>query len=210
MAEKLTLLGCRGCGSFIVEAALRIAEIPYDYEETDYDAPGPQRARLFRLNPLGQVPTLVFADGSVMTESAAIILMIDDEVPEAGLAPPAGAAERNAFLRWLMFMAAALYPTWTYGDKPGKWLPNAADPDELRQATDRHRQALWRQVEAAIAPNPWFLGERFSALDLYVGAMTHWRPGEDWFRVDCPKLAAIAAETEKLPILAPLFREHFS
>ena len=30
-------------------------------------------------------------------------------------------------------------------------------------------------VEAAVAGPPWFLGERFSALDLYLASMTFWR-----------------------------------
>ena len=204
------LLGCRGCGSFIVEAGFRIAEIPYDREEVDYDEPGPARDRLFSLNPLGQVPTLVMPDGSIMTESAAIVFMIDDKVPEAGLVPPAGSAERNGFLRWLIFIVAAVYPTHTYGDDPKKWLPGVADPKVLRESTDRHREKLWRQVEANIAPQPWFLGTRFSALDIYVGAMTHWRPRQEWFASECPKLAGVAAEVERLPVLAPLFREQFS
>ena len=148
-------------------------------------------------------------DGSVMTESAAIVFMIDDKAPEAGLVPPAGSAERNAFLRWLIFIVAAIYPTHTYGDDPKKWLPGVADPKVLRESTDRHREKLWRQVEANIEPHPWFLGTRFSALDIYVGAMTHWRPRQEWFAKECPKLAGVAAEVERLPVLAPLFREQF-
>jgi len=53
------------------------------------------------------------------------------------------------------------------------------------------------------------LGARFSALDLYIAVMTHWRPGHDWFRAECPKLVSVAEQAERLPALAPLFREHF-
>jgi GST-like protein len=209
MPESYRLLGCRGCGSVIVEAAFRVAEIPYDYEEVDYDEPGPARDRLFTLNPLGQVPTLVLPDGAVMTESAAIVLMVDDKVPEAGLVPPPGAPERNAFLRWLVFMVASVYPTFTYGDSPKKWLPDAADATALRTATDRRREMLWRYVEGEVDPRPWFLGARFSALDLYMAAMVHWRPRADWFARECPKLAAVAAEAARLPAVESLFREQF-
>jgi GST-like protein len=204
------LLGSRGCGSLIVEAALRLAEIPYKYEEVNYEQPGPQRDRLFALNPLGQVPTLVLPDGSIMTESAAIIMMVDDVAPGAGLVPPKGAEERNPFLRWLVFMVAAVYPTWTYGDDPKKWLPGLPQSTLLRTTTDQHRQKMWSYVESVLEPAPWFLGERFSAVDLYVGAMTHWRPGAAWFRAECPKLAALGAEVERMPLLDPLFRQHFN
>ena len=209
MPAGYRLLGCRGCGSFIVEAAFRLADIPYDFEEVDYDSPGPARDRLFALNPLGQVPTLVLPDGSVMTESAAIMLMVDDMAPDAGLVPAPGSSERNPFLRWLVFLVAAVYPTFTYGDNAEKWLPDSADASALREATDRRRERLWREVETAIDPHPWFLGSRFSALDIYVGAMVHWRPRKDWFARECPKLSSVAAETKQIPALVPLFADQF-
>lgn len=209
MPELYRLLGCRGCGSFFVEAAFRLADIPYEYEEVDYDKPGPERDRLFALNPLGQVPTLILPDGAVVTESAAIVLIVNDMRPQAGLVPPAGSPERAGFLRWLVFLVAAVYPTFTYGDRPEKWLPDSEDSAALRKATDRHRESLWRQVEREIDPRPWFLGERFSALDIYVGAMVHWRPRQAWFAAECPKLSAVAAEVERHPALTPLFRASF-
>ena len=209
MREPYRLLGCRGCGSVIVEAALLLAEFPYEYDEVDYERPGPVRDRLLALNPLGQVPTLIQPDGSVMTESAAIVLLIDDAAPKAGLVPPADSPERAAFLRWLVFLVAAIYPTFTYGDDPRKWLPDSPDANALREATDRHRERLWREVESAVDPRPWFLGERFSALDIYIGAMVHWRPRKEWFARECPKLSGIASHAQALPALAPLFSAQF-
>jgi hypothetical protein len=88
------LIGNPGCGSAIVEAALALSGLPYETEMLDIWRPGPERDRLFQLNPLGQVPVLVLPDGSVMTESAAMVLHVIDLAPGAGLAPsrthPAG------------------------------------------------------------------------------------------------------------------------
>jgi GST-like protein len=39
--------------------------------------------------------------------------------------------------------------------------------------------------------------------------MTHWRSGKDWFKTECPRLFSVAAGVERLPVLNPLFREHF-
>ncbi len=55
----------------------------------------------------------------------------------------------------------------------------------------------------------WFLGERFSALDVYVGIMTHWRPGRAWFAEHCPRLHAIAEAVDRLPALAPVWAANF-
>ncbi|WP_410293218.1 glutathione S-transferase N-terminal domain-containing protein [Klebsiella pneumoniae] len=65
------------------------ASTPFDFVAVEgFDAPGPNRNRILALNPLGQIPVLVLADGQVMTESAAIALHLAETHPGAGLAPP--------------------------------------------------------------------------------------------------------------------------
>lgn len=203
------LITTAGAGSTLIEAALELARLPYAVEEIDYAAPGPGQDRLRALNPLGQVPILLLPDGSVMTESAAMILHIADRTQEAGLVPPPDDPARPAFLRWLIFLVAGLYPTFAFGDDPSRWVSDKAAQAELGRNTLEHRQKLWRQVEASIAPAPWFLGSRFSALDLYAGIMTRWRPRRPWFAEHCPKVHAIAVAMDGDPRLAKVWRRNF-
>jgi GST-like protein len=203
------LLGSKGCGNAIVEAAFALAGVPLETEEVDYSPGSPTRERLLSVNPLGQVPALILPDGRVLTESLAILHYLDDLEPGAALIPPPGDRTRAAFYRWSVFLVAAIYPTFTYGDDPAKWVANAEGAKELRESTDRHREALWMQVEAAAA-EPWFLGERRSALDLYLAAMTRWRPGVLWFAKRTPKLAAIAKRAAALDAVAPVIARSFS
>jgi hypothetical protein len=129
-------------------------------------------------------------DGSVMTESAAIILHLADIAPNAGLVPPSNHPQRPAFLRWLVFLVSAVYSTFTYGDDPKRWLGgDETAGKKLRESTDDHRELLWRHLEMQVG-NPWFLGETWSALDIYLWQMQFWRPGRDWFAEFCPKLRA--------------------
>src|ERR1700754_4381364 len=92
------LIGNPGCGSAIGEAGLALSGLPYETEMLDICQPGPERDRLFQLNPLGQVPVLILPDGSVMTESAAMVLHVIDLAPGAGLAPGPADATRPAVL----------------------------------------------------------------------------------------------------------------
>lgn len=199
------VLGCRGCGSAIVEAALVLAKIPYDREEANYETPEGKQ-RIAEVNPLAQVPTIVLPDGTIMTESAAVILYIDGLVPDLGLVPVVRDPLRRDFLRWLMFLVAAVYPTFTYGDNPAKWVGEHGP--ELRESTDEHRKSLWRLVEGAVR-GPWFLGERPSALDLYVSVMTRWRPRREWFAENCPRLHKIAVLVDEDARLAPVWTANF-
>ena len=204
------VLGCHGCGSAIAEAALLLAGIEYEREEVNYDEPGPARDRLFALNPLGQVPTIVLPDGSIMTETAAVVLHLDEIAPHAQLLPRTGDPLRREALRWLVFFVAAIYPTFTYGDDPKKWVGDAAE--SLRASTNEHRKKLWKQLEDAARAHggPWFLGSQRSALDLYISAATYWRPRRSWFAESCPKLHAIATQIDSDPQLRELWEREFS
>ncbi|MEP7126141.1 MAG: glutathione S-transferase family protein [Byssovorax sp.] len=208
-APTLTLLGAVGCGSAIVEAALELAQVPYRLEMLDEPwNEGDARERLRAVNPLLQVPTLLLPGGAVMTETAAMVLYLADLAPEAGLVPAAGEAARPAFLRWLVYLVASLYPSFTYGDVPSRYVSEKAAQDQLRASTDAQREAMWRQVEGAAA-GPWFLGERLSAIDLYLWAMVRWRPRRPWFTAEAPKIAAIAAALDADPRLAGVKARNF-
>lgn len=205
-----TLWGRLGWGSTIVEAQLELYGLKYRYEPVEdlFRTPG-AREKLEKVNPLAQVPTLVMPDGSIMSESAAITLLLADITGRDVLVPGPTAPERAKFLRWLVFLVANIYPTFTYADDPARFVSVNAARDPFRAATDAYAQRLWRQVERE-AGAPWFLGERFSALDLYVDIMTRWRPKRGWFEIETPRLFAIARRADAIPELADVWKRNFS
>ena len=82
-----TLYGRPGSGSMIVEAAFALAGVALDHVTLEWEDLGWDSTPLQGLNPLGQLPTLILPDGSVMTETAAIIQHVADHHPAAGLVP---------------------------------------------------------------------------------------------------------------------------
>ncbi len=178
----------------IVEVAFARANVPVEFVDLAWDDIGWNSRTLAPLNPLGQVPTLVMPDG-----------IGDDRERGDHSAPGRHRAERRsscrrrdhpqrpAFLRWLVFLVSAVYSTFTYGDDPKRWLGgDEAAGKVLRESTDDHRELLWRHLETQVG-SPWFLGDTWSALDIYLWQMQFWRPGRDWFAELCPKLRAIGA-----------------
>jgi GST-like protein len=208
--DVYTLVASKGCGSAIVEACLALTSLAHEVEELDHEAPGPARDRLLAINPLGQVPTMILPGGGILTESAAIALHVAEVAPAAGLVPRPGDPDRPRFLRWLAFLVGAVYPTFTYGDDPSRFVSGEAAVAELRASTDAYRERCWRQVEGELAPGgPWFLGRHFSVLDLYVSVMTRWRPRRPWFAEHCPRLHAIALAADRDPRLAEVWARNW-
>jgi GST-like protein len=203
-----TLFARPGWGSVLVEAQLAWYGLPFAIEEVDdlFASPG-ARERLAAVNPVAQVPTLLLPDGSVMTESAAITLYLADLTGSTALVPAAGEAVRPRFLRWLVFMVANIYPTFTYADDPTRFVPEGAAA-EFRENVDRYAARLWHMIERE-AGGEWLLGSRFSALDIYIAVMTRWRPRRPWFAAHCPILHAIALRAEARAELARVWQRNF-
>ncbi|MDB5394493.1 MAG: Glutathione S-transferase, N-terminal domain [Rhodospirillales bacterium] len=202
------LFGRRGWGSVLAEAQLAWYALPYKIEEVDdLFASEAARERLAKVNPVAQLPTLVMPDGSVMTESAAITLYLA-EITNGALVPPPRQGERPRFLRWLVFLVTNIYPTFTYSDDPSRFVTGEAAQMAFRESVDDYAKRLWHIVEQE-AGAPWFLGEDFSALDIYIAAMTHWRPRRGWFAEHCPRLTAIALAADAQPKLQHVWERNF-
>jgi GST-like protein len=198
-----------GWGSALVEAQLAWYGLPFELDEVDdLFKSAEARAKLQPANPLAQVPTLLLPDGQVMTESAGITLHLADVTSRRDLVPTPGEAVRPAFLRWLVFLVANLYPTFTYVDDPARFVADEAAQPSFVASVSGYRERLWRQVDGA-AGEPWFLGERYSALDIYLAVMTHWRPRRAWFEGACPRLSAIALRADAEPRLAAIWQRNW-
>jgi GST-like protein len=208
LAAMYKLFARPGWGSTLIEAQLAWYDLPVEIEDVDdLFASAAAREHLSAVNPVAQVPTLVLPGGKVMTESAAITLHLADIAGRAALVPSAGEPERAQFLRWLIFLVANIYPTFTYIDDPTRFAP-AAMAEEFAANVAHYRESLWDMVERE-AGGEWFLGRRFSALDIYLAVMTHWRPRRAWFAEHRPRLHAIALRAEARPELAQVWQRNF-
>ncbi|ANI82970.1 glutathione S-transferase family protein [Kosakonia oryzae] len=201
----ITVYGVPGWGSALSEVMLTLAEIPYRFVNVDgFDQPGAQQERLKKLNPLGQVPTLQLDDGSIMTESAAVALMILDQRPD--LAPPVGTPERQQFWRLLVWLVANVYPTFTYADYPERWA--SAAPEQLQENCKAYRKSLYLWLESQLKATPYAFGETLTLLDIYICVMRTWGPRHAWFKEHTPKFSAIADAVCCVPALQEVLRNN--
>ncbi len=207
----ITLYENPGWGSAIVELQLALYGLPHALVTVGNIHQDPvARAALGRVNPLIQVPTLVLENGEVMTESAAITLLLADLAKSDLLVPKARSKHRAAFFRWLVFLVASIYPSFAYSDTPERFVKgNGGEAYQLNVI--EHRKQMWKvmEAEAARRGGPFFLGDRLSAIDIFLACMVHWRPREEWFRTETPSLWRAAEAASALPGLQAAFARNF-
>lgn len=212
-----TLFGRTGWGSALVEAQLAAYGLGFTITEMDNLFTSPRaRAAMAPHNPIAQVPTLLLPDGQAMSESAAITLYLAELAGSTLFVPPPGSPERAAFLRWLVFMVANLYPCFTFADDPARFVDVPAAREPFQTNVRAHLWRLWAVLERQAA-GPWFLGERFSALDLYVAVLSQWYVGarppglrpRQMLAAACPRLHAIALAADARADIGSILARNF-
>jgi glutathione S-transferase len=89
----------------LLEAGLAFTQIRIDEFTKAIEGGGDYRT----VNPLGYVPALLLDDGTLLTEGAAIVQYVADQVPAKGLAPPNGTIERTKLQAWLNFFSSEMH-----------------------------------------------------------------------------------------------------
>jgi glutathione S-transferase len=129
-----------------------------------------------KINPKAEVPTLVMPDGSIMTESAAMMIYLADLHPEAGLAPAIGSAERPRYLRWLLFLATALYMSDLHLYYPQRYTAEEAETAGIKARAQETMMREFAIYAEALGEGPFMLGSRMSAVDIYAAMLCSWAP----------------------------------
>lgn len=198
-----------GWRSALVEVQAAEYGIDLDLVVLDDPVTGPAaRAEWIEANPLQQLPTMQLDDGQVMVESAAITLWLADHAQSDLLVPDRNAPEYPGFLRWLIWMAATICPCATFHNLACDLVMDPIESRGLEAHLIERMQSLWLQAADA-AGTPWFLGDRFSAIDLYIAVMLRWGPGLDWAAEHVPRLYHIAIAASERPAVAPVIARNF-
>lgn len=199
--------GAPGSGSGIVEAAC--AELGVAYEARDLDARGDEHRgeRYAALNPHRKMPALETPDGEIITESAAILVTLDERHRAAGLLPPPASKERAQALRWMLFLATELYPLVEMIDYPERFAPSGDAALALRGRAEELQRERWRVLESHVGGAPYLLPGGFCATDLYITKLSVWLDSA-WRRAHLPRVDALTAAVLGRPALAPVWARH--
>ncbi len=157
-----------GTASLAARIVLAEAGLPYEAVQVGLKSKTTLDGRDFlTINPKGYVPALELDDGTVITESAAILQYIADLQPDAGLAPAAGTTGRVRVQEWLSFIASEVHKQFSPLFTPGTgddWRTSCLERLRLRLS--------W--VDRELASREWLVGDRVSIADAYLFAVVNW------------------------------------
>lgn len=198
------LFNRRSSGGFVVEAALNLAEASFELVELDSKVGTPLPESFRETNPWGQVPTLILPDGTMMTETSAILIHIGACFPEKNLAPIPGSSEHAVYLRWLVFANVNLYEAVARRGYPFRYTTDPTAEDATREAAIARMGEALAVLEAGIA-GPFMLGDEMTLGDVYLAMLFIWYRGE----IDAPRLTVLKNAVKQNPIVAPIWERHY-
>lgn len=126
------------------------------------------------LNPNARVPTLIHGN-RVVYESAAILLYLCENHPEAGLMPLPGEAGRETFLQWLFWCTNTLQEDLQHWWHADNYLDSEAARHEMKIVAERRLAHMFSHIDSGLGQGgPCLLGARFSAVDIFLVMLCRW------------------------------------
>jgi GST-like protein len=204
------LFGSRGSGSAAIEIALNMCGLPFRHVRASLWEPDSAVDELAKANPLRQIPTLVLPDGSVLTESAAILIHLGLAHPAGALLPVAPSARAQA-IRGLVFIAANCYAAIGINDYPERWTTATTKPahEKVRQGARQRLHTNWQIFADMFAADPFLSGDAPGALDLLAAVVSKWAGTRAYLGIHRPAFLDAMRRVEAHPAVAPVFAAHW-
>lgn len=205
MKQYFTLYGRPGSGSLAVQIALEESGVPYERLWVGSEAADVERFR--RINPTGKVPALELPDGTIMFESAAMLVHLALQNDEAKLAPPPGTARHAIFLQWMSFMSANIYEAaLRFFYSPRYSVRGEADAAAIREQAASDYGSYLTLIGRALGP--YVLGAEYSLADAYLYMLASWFRDKDSLFARVPALGAHAAKVSGRPAVVKVEADH--
>jgi glutathione S-transferase len=181
---------------------LRLTGQPFQWVETDSNGGATRTEEFLALNPNGKVPIAALGDGSVITESNAILLHFAEGTPWL---PPPGLARTRVY-EWLFFEQYSHEPYIAVARNLVAYTKTAdLFPERMAQCMARGAAAL-SVMERRLSGHDWLTDSGPTVADLALFAYTHVADEGGFVLADYPGVQAWTGRVAALPGMTRLPR----
>ena len=165
--------------------------VPFEWRDVDIMTGQTRTPEFLAINPAGQVPTVILADGRPLAQSNAIIL----HLAEGSNLIPADRFARAKMLEWLFWeqyshetaIAVARYQMLFLGQRR----------DQLEPRLLQRGWAALERLELGLADTPYLVGEELTLADVALVAYTRWAHEGGFDLQPYPKVRAWISRLEQ-------------
>lgn len=157
-----------GASSLATHIALREAGLDFEMEKVDLREKKTESGKdFYRVSAKGVVPALELDNGQMLTEGAAILQYVADQVPGKKLAPEAGNMQRYRLMEWLNLIATELHKNYNP-------FFNPVMPNPCKEFFKGNLNRYYDVVEEHLSQTVFLLGDTFSVADAYLFTVTQY------------------------------------
>ncbi len=212
----IKLYGRIGTGVASVEALMNELEVPHEYIEVPVNKDDAYRSdpAFFDINPLGQVPYILCEDGTIMSESGAMMIAIADrfgrnKMVDHGLyIPSADDPVRNTYIRFMLFFATGIYYHHLFYAYSNRYVSSPTAQGELRTNALKELEKLFRFSTTQLGNQAYFLGDDCSPFDLYAAMLFTWYPNFPEFALKNPIIKEFCKRVMTRPKSKKIWEKH--
>lgn len=191
----MNLFYANGTISIAPAIALIEAGLDHDLTRLDFADAAQTKPEYLAINPKGRVPALVLADGTVLTETGALLDYIAALAPEAGLVPDAAAD--SAHMRAVMYyLASTMHVAHAHKMRGTRWADKAESHADMAAKVPQTMAACAAYVEAECIRGDYVCGDALTVADPYLFVVCNWLAGDGVSVSNYPKITAFMERME--------------
>jgi glutathione S-transferase len=198
-----------GSAAMGVRVILEELGVPYELITTSISMDAPRAPEVLALNPNGWIPILICDEGAIY-ECGAITTFLCDRHPHSCLIPAINERGRGLSLQWLFFFSSSLQNAYQMSYYPRRFCDSRQGEASVQRRSIKRLAELWQIVDDAIGENEWVLGERLTAVDIYLFMLTTWlsdfhgHPAVESF----PNVSRVASAVMQRPSVHTVYRDY--
>lgn len=202
----LKLYWVKGTISIAVAIALEEAGLPYDAVQMDFKTADQTKPDYLAVNPKGRVPALALEDGTVLTETGALLDYIAAIAPTANLVPtdPQNAAHMRSTMYYL---ASAMHIAHAHKMRGSRWATQQSSFDDMTRMVPETMAACAAYVDTHILRGDYVLGDTFSIADPYLYVVCNWLSGDGVDVALYPKIQNFMSQMQTRPSVQTIYQK---